>query len=213
MQKQNFAMFMKKGLAISSGAIAKAATCRSGLSICEFRSFESNIAREKIFQKYMKLKIFEKIKSHKSSCKSCNLLHGEHGIICAVHPYGPQTSDCPDHEPVSRWVYAWRVSETSRFFAKGVLDAFLFLTLTLITISSIWSIIESILFHKFSLSEFIQNVRNTAQILGFFVNASALLLLTMMTLMTLYKYRRSSKKDFIYVISLFVSSCIWLFIF
>jgi hypothetical protein len=62
-----------------------------------------------------------KRKPIKPSCGSCRSFHGKDKIVCAVHPYGPEPSYCLDHEPISSWAYAWRVSKKPRRFVRAFL--------------------------------------------------------------------------------------------
>jgi len=35
-------------------------------------------------------------------CKRCHFYHGDNGVVCALHPYGPDSETCSDYVPKTR---------------------------------------------------------------------------------------------------------------
>jgi hypothetical protein len=100
----------------------------------------------------------------KPSCKSCKSFHGKDAIVCAVHPYGPELSRCPDHVPISSWAYAWRVSENPRGFARafisGVTDWLAIAFLITSCIAATFFIHELMLGNRHNISEVFQTLKS-----------------------------------------------------
>jgi hypothetical protein len=116
----------------------------------------------------------------RSSCKSCKLLHDKHRIVCAVHPYGPETSDCPDREPVSRWIYWWRGAERLRglagIFLQGMLDAFKMLSLLFVAAIIICLILYAVFRFDTDLPRFIKIVCDLNKLFVIILHYSAVAL-------------------------------------
>jgi hypothetical protein len=112
-------------------------------------------------------KMLNRRRSIKPSCKSCRSFHGKDKIVCAVHPYGPELSHCPDHEPISLWTYAWRVSEKPRGFARafvsGVTDWSAIAFLVTSCIAASFFIRELMLSNTHNVSEVFRTVKSMAK--------------------------------------------------
>jgi hypothetical protein len=149
-------------------------------------------------------------KSHKNSCKSCKLLHGKHGIVCGVHPYGPVLSDCPDHEPVSRWVYVWRVSENVRLFLHGASLIEIGLISILGILISPWMAFEIVFHQQVSPSEFIQVVLNIANTLGSLAFFCSVVLFAITIFVSLSQRTLNDSKAIVFSLSFTLASLLWL---
>ncbi len=146
----------------------------------------------------------------RNSCKSCKLLHGKHGIVCAVHPYGPEISDCPDHEPASRWVYAWRVSENVRLFLHGAALIEIGLISILVLLICPWMAFKVVFNQQESLSEFMRLVLNTANTLGSLAVFCSVVLLAITILASLSQRTLNASRAIVFSISFNLASLLWL---
>jgi hypothetical protein len=158
-----------------------------------------------------------KARSPKNSCKSCKLPHGKHGIVCSAHPYGPELSDCPDHEPVSRWVYVWRTSENVRlFFRGGCLTLGLLSSSSILLVSSSWMFFSLVSQNQMPTPDlFNKLVAITAFRLGIVVLSCSIVLILFVLLSAMRNTRGFHNvnffKPFILAVSFVSASLFWIF--
>jgi hypothetical protein len=91
-----------------------------------------------------------------SNCNNCKYFHGAHGIVCGVHPSGPEDRHCLDYAGISKRERFWRKTKLLRHFFWGIGLSEMVLSACLVAASCFWVVARVLMSLPVSLPGFAQ---------------------------------------------------------